>query len=135
MRQETIINHPTFKVVRRTGSEGPRHDPYHFEELHVETRDGKTVLHEGLGLWLKHECRSGYKLTENRVHCVHDVFKAMTGYSTSQIDRIAIRLQSRCRKCGCRDFDDVRGYPGETLYQCVDCKHINGSSQDYSAIE
>ena len=38
--QQTLVNHPRLHVVRQTGSEGPRHDPYRYEELHAETPDG-----------------------------------------------------------------------------------------------
>lgn len=45
-------------VSYRTGNEGPRHDPYHYEEMTVE-RDGQTVtLHMGLGTYVSHNGQS-----------------------------------------------------------------------------
>jgi hypothetical protein len=140
MMREHLINHSRLHVTRETGAEGPKHDPYHYEELHVTTPAGKTVVHMGLATWFKHkDALTGVEFTEdywvNSEPHRAEMFEKYTGFQLKQVERWCRRLQARCRKCGCRDFDSVDGYPGETLYQCAKCGNINGGSMDYSAIE
>jgi RNA polymerase subunit RPABC4/transcription elongation factor Spt4 len=61
--------------------------------------------------------------------------RIVCGYTRREIERIIQKRQSRCMKCGGRDFTYESGYPGETFRVCVDCHHINDSHMDFSAIE
>ena len=132
--EETLINHPRLRASRRTGSEGPRHDPYHFEELRVDTPAGSTVLHGGLAEWIKHE---GHRMDwyDQDPQKITDVFEKLTGYSVEFIERVARRLASRCRRCGGRDFHEESGYPGETFTVCDGCSDVVGTRFCQSAIE
>lgn len=128
---EVLINHPKLQFEHRTGSEGPRHDPYHYDEWHVTTPKGEVVLHEGLGTWLKvngkeleHDRRFSYNDWERYLR--ETAFPIYTGYPLGQLQRLAHRIKSRCRECGSRDFRSEAGYPGEYFDVCEKCGHIQG---------
>src|SRR5258706_10384505 len=71
MMQSTLINHPRLRVERHTGSEGPRHDPYAYEEWRVRMPGHTIVLHSGLGTWL----RADGVDVKNVAHLPHDQFE------------------------------------------------------------
>jgi len=130
--EQTIINHPRLKVRVETGSEGPHWDPYSYTEYHVRTPGGKTVLHEGLGDWMSFD---DVKF-EGCFHAdLRRLFTGMVGFSVEQLERIARKLNSKCRKCGCVEFDEESGYPGETFEICHECGHIQSSRFSRSAVE
>jgi hypothetical protein len=137
---ETLIDHPKLRVVIKTGSEGPRHDPYSFKEITVTQPDGVTVLHEGLGTWLR---ASGRKVTappalkyEEQEKWFHETaFVTLTGYKVEQLERIAAKIRSRCRKCGSREFVSQCGMPGEHFECCAKCGDIVSSYFCVSEIE
>ncbi len=135
MRSETMIKHPSLLVVRRTGTEGPRHDPYAWTELQVENKSGTHTLHEGFVTWyegadgVRHDQRNW---TEDDLM---RMFERDAGFSISQIERIARKLHSRCAHCGSHDFTSEEGYPGESFDVCCNCGHVQNCSMDYSAIE
>src|SRR5687767_7330885 len=115
--KETLINHPKLQVVRRTGSEGPKFDPYSFEELDVTTPHNTATLHFGLGDWgtingKRLELR-GFDEKEGLKFLREDFLRSITGFTLTQIERIAHRLKERCPKCGSRDFEQQDGFPGE----------------------
>ena len=120
--KELMINHPRLKVQRTTGAEGPKHDPYHYEEWDVKVPGFHVILHEGLAEWLSvngvmQEWR--YDVKKRRA-----IFATHVGYTLQQILRIYERLSSRCSKCGGTDFTEETGYPGEYFNVCCDCGHI-----------
>jgi hypothetical protein len=109
------------------GSEGPRHDPYSFQELRV----GGVVLHNGdLLVW----CKVDGQLVGEGEHA-RDAFIRAVGVTPESIERALRRLSSRCRKCGCRELDEAAGFPGETLYICVRCGAIVATELNLAAIE
>lgn len=139
--ETTLIRHPQLTVQVETGSEGPRHDPYHFVETHVTTPNGTTVLHEGLGTWLKfngkefptrQEHKGNYEAYE--LHLRNELFPRCTGWTITQLNRIGRRISNRC-KCGSQRFIWESGYPGETFKVCVACHKIVASTFSRSAIE
>ena len=118
--ETTLINHPRLKVRVETGSEGPRYDPYAFKETTIKANGKKVVLHEGLGDWLKIDGQEveppkfigKFSITYReqaasawRRAAVEDV----AGYSLEQIERIARKLSSRCKKCGGKEFHTLPG--------------------------
>lgn len=139
--EQISINRPKLRVHVKTGSEGPRHDPYAYREVTVKTPRGKTVLHEGLGTWLSHNGHTfkrrpkGMTYEQWEAWLRTDKFVKLTGHTIQQLERIHRRLEGRCRKCGGRDFTWESGYPGEELQVCTACDRINGSTFDRSAIE
>ena len=130
--EETMIDHPRLRVQHRTGAEGPHHDPYSYDEWCVKTPKGEVVLHSGLGTWmkvngkeLKQDNRFTYDEWEKYLH--ETAFEIYTGYTLPQLQRIATRIKSRCRKCGGRSFHSEAGYPGEYFDVCDGCGHIQAS--------
>ncbi len=139
-RHETMIDHPKLRVDRWAGEEGPRHDPYSYEELHVTTPKGEVVLHQGLGTWMKVDGKTvdqptGLSYDDYERWLRTTKFEEATGLTIKQIDRVYRHLKSICPKCGGREFITERGYPGETLEICASCNHVVGGFMDYGAIE
>jgi hypothetical protein len=141
---ETLIKHPKLRVWRTTGTEGPRHDPYGYDEIHAELPSGSITYHMGLGSWVKlHDGKPGrraapIKKLDERTCTEADLrkmFELTVGFSINQIERIHRKLKSRCRKCGCKHTEWVAGYPGEHMEQCVGCGHIVGGYFCRSEVE
>jgi len=142
------------KVVKRrlmhnTGSEGPRHDPYAFEEFTLlEQEEGReprrVTIHLGLAEWVKLNGRveadiTGYDL--NGTGSVEDKFEELTGLTFRGAVRLyhrANRLEKICPKCGA-GIGKARwcdGYPGESFLVCrpSECGYMYTSSFNESAI-
>jgi len=129
--QTNLLDHPKLKVRLRTGSEGPRHDPYSYTELTVVQPHGTTVLHNGLGVWLKsddHDVKPpSYLGHDEQEAWLRDTgFRTLTNYTVEQLERMARKLKSRC-KCGGKSFHSECGYPGETFDVCDSCGDIHDS--------
>lgn len=126
--ESTIINHPRLRVDLRTGSEGPKHDPYHFEEYRIRTPDTEVVVHLGLGDWVtvgKTQLELvGFTDKERAKFIREDVLKRVTGYTMTQLERIARKRSERCANCSGKVFESVCGFPGEHLTMCSYCGHI-----------
>lgn len=137
--QEYMINTPNLTVRRVTGAEGPKHDPYHYEEIVAKTPRGTTTYHEGFVCWLEHKDNEGLKgRMEEPDHKANDMrttFAHYAGLTIEQIERIYNRSRSRCRKCGGRQFVSQRGYPGEHIECCSNCGHVVGSYFCKSEVE
>lgn len=138
--QHHLINHPRLNVYRLTGTEGPRHDPYSYEEYHVENANGKTVLHCGLGVTLTNNGRKveapinlNWEARERYLRTT--AFEAFAEYSIVQIERIHARLQARCRRCGSTQRQHMRGHPGEHFECCSACGHIMDTYFNKAEIE
>ncbi len=138
--EQLAINHPRLKMGIKTGTEGPKQDPYGYTEITVTLPDKTVVLRAGIGV----------KLTINGVEVqpppklhwearerwlVNKAFVKEVGYSTRQLDRFHRKLKERCQKCGGRKFNWVRGFPGEHLNACVQCGEIVDSYFCRSEIE
>lgn len=120
-------------IERRTGAEGPRHDPYGYTEIEYVHGGDKTVWHEGLGCWVEHNgIRTGPAGFDESVLAAE--FKACTGYTPWELERFLMRARERCRYCGGRDFCSVAGFPGETLYVCTRCDKIGHGDFNLSAV-
>lgn len=115
-----------------TGTEGPRHDPYHYEEITFE-RDGHTyVAHLGLAEWLKVD---GEKRAEGEG--VEALFNELTGECLSALMEAyhadKAEAWSACEKCG-GEIESRSGHPGETFAVCSKCGHVNDMDFDVSAV-
>jgi hypothetical protein len=140
MTEQTLINHPRLRVRRVTGSEGPAHDPYAYEELHAfDARGNKVVLHQGLGTWFEVNGtklgREGFASYDSYEKECRTMFETCCGYTIDQIERMHRKLHERCLKCGHKEFHCEYGFPGETLLVCANCGHISSSYFSRSAIE
>lgn len=122
------------RVTLRTGSEGPRHDPYAYRELSVVRGKRTIVLHEGLGEWVKADKPKLYVQASNA--CPQDnprrIFEALVGVSVNALEKALNRVAC---SCGSKRFHSESGYPGETFTVCSGCGNICGSSFNRSAIE
>lgn len=119
-----LIKSPSLEVSTQSGTEGPRHDPYHFTEYHATVRGVEVVLHEGLAEWIE---VNGRKPATGRNP--RDEFAWLVGYTPEQLEMFASRLASskfRAHKAH-GGFRAERGYPGETMTVCK-C----GECLDYS---
>lgn len=122
------------RISLKTGSEGPRHDPYSYEEVTVEGRNGKTTAHIGLGCWVRNN--SGPKIHVEDVD-LDKAFERYTGVSIAVATKLYHTLPYRkhARRCGCKETGSVSGYPGETLEVCLKCGEVVNGHFDRSAVE
>lgn len=113
------------KVSINHGTEGPHHDPYGYTEIVVEIRGITYEFHSGLGEWVK-VC--GIPTEGMDYEELVPFFKELTGYFPHEWEKFYYTLQQRkrstCKHCGSRKIQELRGYPGETLFCCGDCKEI-----------
>lgn len=124
------------KLNLRSGSEGPRNDPYHYEEYQINIPNlGDVTVHCGLAQWVEINGETHEAFGDDYDMPGFDAFcKRLTGYSFRQFERFYRRYRSRCRQCGGRDFYCSAGYPGETLTQCSKCHSVLCADQDMSSI-
>lgn len=118
---QTTSGPPTFV----TGSEGPSHDPYSYDETSFK---GWTV-HLGLVEWVQRGAHKKLYLPDVRAY-----FKAMTGYTPEELRAFHGKLRGRCRECGSKRFAWHAGYPGETIMQCLKCGKVSAECYDESAV-
>lgn len=93
------------KLHRRSGSEGPAHDPYGFVEYSVTT-NGRTVkLHCGLGTFLT---VNGRRVVDSHSDAeLASIFEEMTGISPKQFEKYYDRVHPW--------FDDPMGNPSDYI--------------------
>lgn len=123
------------QIRRRAGTEGPRHDPYSYEEYTI-TRDAKT--------WLIHDGLSTFIRADDAVFVPPDMPGALDAalkaagcpLGMQQIERTYRRIRSVPLKLhkahGQPRWED--GLPGETLLFCP-CGSVLDSEFDLGAIE
>lgn len=112
------------KIVIKTGTEGPRFDPYHFDEMIVTRPDGSWVkVHDGLSTWIEthdgikcHDEKQVFKIFEQRVGVTYD--RAMMAYHSLPWRR------AKAHACGNKHIEEVGGYPGESFTICSKCKAV-----------
>lgn len=129
--EETLLRHPRLTVHKRTGSEGPKHDPYGFVEITATTPRGEIMIHAGLAEYLK---VNGVLFDNPRREWMEEQWESFTGFTLTQIGRIRRKLKSRC-KCGSKDFSCESGFPGEHLLVCMSCGNIHDSYFNLSEVE
>lgn len=127
------------KVSHTTGSEGPKHDPYHYDEITVETGGVRITLHSGLMVWLDIETPIE-KVRQDLFGSDYDngdhIFECLTGYHPSQWLKWHEDARSRCRQCGNhKKFRYGRGYVGETVTICGVCGNVICDDFHISMIE
>lgn len=135
--RKTLINHPHLKMRMRTGSEGPRHDPYSYTEYTVETPNAEVLLHEGLAVFkeVNGERVSAKSGDYDAAHAFFDCdLVKHTGFTLAQLERISRNAKSRCRKGGYHDTYSESGYPGEEFEVCTKCGEVVDSYFNESAI-
>lgn len=119
MSQRTIISQPNLRIYIETGTEGPRHDPYAFEEFTIERNGHKIMLHSGLGDWMEIEDEK----VDNVF--VNDTFVHFTGHTPDEWRRFIEKLERhRWRRHRSHDVRNERGYPGEHFTYCRTCDQM-----------
>jgi hypothetical protein len=140
-------------VEIKRGSEGPKHDPYAFEETTVVSTDGKVeaTVHEGLDVFLKvgNERILTYAdvrgpnvhidwLDEALYRKIDEWFEKEFGATFTVIMRVfrrrKARLMEKCVKCGSRKLEWYKGYPGESILVCNECGNPNACEFNESAV-
>lgn len=124
------------KIRMESGSEGPAHDPYHWERVTVSRPDCEVSLRTGAlsapvleidGLRVEYGHDDGDEAKAIRA------FEAIAGLPYHRLVDAYHEARSRCR-CGGRATVSERGYPGETFNCCERCGEIVSSDFDESAI-
>jgi hypothetical protein len=109
-------------VTLQHGTEGPSHDPYAYEEWHIEKNGQKIVGHFGLAEWVevdgKMVARNGDQPLTPAI-----VFQDLIGVSFKVLEKAYHRMRTTC-KCGCRITQSMAGFPGESFNVCVKCGDI-----------
>lgn len=101
----------------KSGTEGPRQDPYSYTEYHVRG----VVLHLGLAEWIRVQGHD--RLPEHGVTPL-ECFERLTGFTPDLLEKAYRKSISRCRKCGCKRLESQSGFPGEELIVCSRCGEI-----------
>lgn len=127
----------TGKLIYKTGTEGPRHDPYGYEEWTIVRGDVKATLHLGLAEWYEDNVndndsrRSGpAHHLEGAVECVA-AFEKFAGISLKTCERAIHRYLPCCAHPAIRSF---AGYPGETIDRCESCGKVVDYDFDIGAV-
>jgi hypothetical protein len=137
------------KLHLKTGTEGPRHDPYGYDELTFVSLLGRVVtLHSGLMNWLKVNGQIMHPPTEevndiplqeriNRIPALYEkMFYQLTGLTVKRALKIIENRDcpTRCPKCRSKNLEQVDGYIGESLVICGECNTIVSSRVDIYSI-
>lgn len=94
------------KLNRRSGAEGPAHDPYGFTEYVVEINGDVIVAHRGLVSWLKVTPRGAVRprlVMRQDESSIQRGFEIMTGIALRDFDRYYDRAHPES------DFEDPMG--------------------------
>jgi len=138
----------------KTGSEGPAHDPYGYEEWTIWSDNPNFVdpectlkIHRGLSEWfqLSSLVYEGFKF--QKLHGKEELWESTLekfitqsfGYTFKQIERIYNRMQRPfCKECKVypkgRDLEIFPGYPGEEVLVHRGCGNPIGCMQNMSYI-
>lgn len=131
------------RVFSRTGTEGPRHDPYGYTELQVRNERGSFVLHEGLAVWVEVRLRNAkpvrFETPRFTQEEIEEIFTVAAGMSPETARRCLRRLASaplraHNARCGSRAFECAGGMPGESLTVCRACGAVVEYDFDEGAV-
>jgi len=136
------------RLSTNRGSEGPRHDPYGYEEYTVCTKfengEEKCItMHSGLGMWLKID---GEKIDHGTINMwgehynegerfLSEMFENLTGIPLCKFHKYMDEILNHKICCPKRELEWVRGFPGEHLLICTNCHAIADSQFVRSEIE
>jgi hypothetical protein len=143
MSTSCLINSARLKVWKHSGTEGPRFDPYGYDqyEIHRKGRASLTV-HLGLDNWAQlgkqkrrslfgqGKGRERYELDKRRLDAV---VERACGYTLAQLERFARKARSRC-PCGSKSFEEACGYPGEHVTMCAECHRVMSVTFNEAAV-
>lgn len=121
------------KVSLKVGCEGPKWDPYRYDEWRVE-RNGKTIVGR-FGLVVRVSI-NGVEVTcqEKTDKELYELFERHVGVSIKTLEKAFQRYRSTCRECGGNRVKGRPGFPGETLWVCVKCDAVVSCDFDESVV-
>ena len=109
-------------VTIEHGEEGPKHDPYGWEEVTGDRPNGvRGTIQYGLAEWGQTPEGTKIDTRTNDPERIERIVTTYAGVSPAAAVRAHTKYRSRCRKCGCRETVCEPGYPGETLELCAKC--------------
>ena len=129
----------------KTGSEGPTHDLYHYDETTIVKGDRWVKWHSGLGMWLER----GY-VTDKGRHRKFDLHE-FTAVANALVNELtcewvgmtitqALRWKRKAQEARWRAHrghggtQTVAGFPGESFEICK-CGEVLDDAFDISAVE
>lgn len=123
-------------ITIRRGTEGPRHDPYSFEEITVRRADGRSVtIHTGLAFWVK---ASDGRIEQRETGPAIALFVEVASITPHQAEKAVRELrdrQYRYHPCGMKYLKDAAGYPGELFVFCAMCGDVIDAEFNIRAVE
>ncbi len=118
------------KMQRNTGSEGPTHDLYAWQEFRLETEGMILTLHVGLVTWFKAVDKDDGTELLCRGDRAAEEWTTATGITPEQFERAYAQVhgpKEKCPKCGTQ-CEISGGMVGETILYCPSDK---GGCGDY----
>jgi hypothetical protein len=120
-------------ISYNSGPEGPRHDPYAYDEVTIVRDNGRAVVaHLGLDQWIEvNGSRSSFMEAEQ----IDRVAETVVGISISRAQR-ALRKKKESEYRAHRGHGGMEwreGFPGESFLMCR-CGHAVDYSFNESAI-
>src|SRR4051812_2751822 len=116
------------KVRITRGTEGPRFDPYSYENITVVRSDGtKATMHLGLGIWCEVVHANGMRYQEHDPEQAAELFGKAAGITPRAAERAHREMlyrPYRFHPCGQSYLKGVDGYPGEHLVLCGKCGDV-----------
>lgn len=116
------------KLRRKVGAEGPRSDPYGYEEITFTSTDGdlEVTIHSGLGDWIEArlvKTDHRMRLREKPGISIDSLWEFWTGMTCKQTERYVERLEypNKCPNCKSKKFTFSTGFAGEIIAFCVNC--------------
>jgi hypothetical protein len=118
-------------ISHRSGSEGPRHDPYHFDEFSVSLGVCSITVHVGLGEWIEVKPKAepgqwpeprGDRRSFSSWEELDATLKSLTGLSMEQLqswEDEAHTPPEQCPQCGSELKVLGHGYAGECIIGCT----------------
>jgi hypothetical protein len=123
----------------RSGSEGPRHDPYSYQEITVTRQDGReAMIHLGLAAWMTYWDGRIQRKFDDQHEVLFNKFEACIGINPAAAAKVLEKARSnkiRHHACGHKHLHEVEGFPGETLLHCSKCGSILDGDFNLSVIE
>ena len=118
-------------VSYNSGSEGPRHDPYHYDEVTIDRKNGDVVtIHMGLAAWckVKRHGKTVFQVDgETAAQTLFEWYAGITFHKAIGLQYTLFRRRVKYHACGTRFLKSVSGYPGESFTICDNC----GAHLDY----
>lgn len=125
------------KLFYKTGIEGPKYDPYMYEEYIVHRNGKEIILHLGLQEWIEINGERQEVVMKNLDEYLInpiEIFEEVTGLTLDKFKKYYDKIQNTCKNCGCNKTYAISGFPGEIIYLCRRCDSVVSSDVNLSGI-